>query len=79
VRESRGDGGGKMGVVTKPGGDAEQGRRVAVGVRVRNRRTGGSGLVSDPALRVAGVVIDDHSDVVDNAGGCRDGELVERE
>ena len=58
-----------MGGVTKPGGDAERGRRVGVGVRVSTRRTGGSGPVGDPGLRVAGVIIEDHSDILTDAGG----------
>lgn len=58
-----------MGGVTKPGGDAERGRRVGVGVRVSTRRTWGSGPVGDPGLRVAGVIIEDHSDIVADAGG----------
>jgi len=58
-----------MGGVRKPGDGDEQGRWVGVDVRVSTRRTGGSGLVGDPGLRVAGVVIDDHSDVVADAGG----------
>jgi hypothetical protein len=50
--------------VTKPGGDAEQGRRVAVG---------------DPGLRASGVIIEDHSDVVAGAGAFgRDWALPRR-
>ncbi len=63
--------------VTRPGDDAEQGRRVAVGVRVSTRRTWGSGLVDDPGLR--GVIIEDHSDVVAGAGAFgRDWALPRR-
>jgi len=48
----------------------EQGRRVAVGVRVSTRRTWGSRLVGDPGLRASGVIIEDHSDVVAGAPLC---------
>ena len=65
--------------VTRPGGDAEQGRRVAVGVRVSIRRTWGSGPVGDPGLRASGVIIEDHSDVVADAGAFgRDWALPRR-
>jgi len=68
-----------MGGVTKAGGGSERGRRIAVGVRVRTRRTWGSGLVGDPGLRAAGVVIEDHGDVVADAGAVgRDWALPRR-
>jgi len=68
-----------MGGVTKPGSDAERGRRVGVGVRVSTRRTWGSRPVGDPGLRVAGVIIDDHSDIVADAGAVgRDWALPRR-
>jgi len=57
----------------------EQGRRVAVGVRVSTRRTWGSRLVSDPGLRASGVIIEDHNDVVAGAGAFgRDWALPRR-
>jgi len=57
----------------------EQGRRVAVGVRVSTRRTWGSRLVGDPGLRASGVIIEDHSDVVAGAGAFgRDWALPRR-
>jgi len=65
--------------VTRPGGDAEQARRVAVGVRVSTRRTWGSGLVGDPGLPTSGVIIEDHSDVVAGDGAFgRDWALPRR-
>jgi len=69
----------KMDVVTRPGGDDEQARRVAVGVRVSTRRTWRSEMARDPGMRTAGVIIEDHSDVVAGAGAFgRDWALPRR-
>ncbi len=54
--------------MTRPGDDDEQGRRVAVGVRVSTRRTWGPGLVVDPGLLTSGVIVVDHGDVIGGGG-----------